>query len=205
VLQWHVIPLGLDTKGRRYYLVPNTQTYNSGRAHVESNYRIVHVEEDVEGQAQEAQDALQRQLEQKQRELDLAKQAAKQGDLDTQLAIAKGEAGQGYHSIELSFDKANNAFVVAVSDYESANNHGGKSAIKAGQWERLAGTKAPSDFGLPKPIIDASNPDSPIIASELYRETVAAASDASPGYPGHYSAGINAAAKAVLDYIGVKP
>lgn len=198
--------LGANGEGGTTWLVPVSRYYDAGAARYRPTYRRVQVYVDTASQselnARLANDKLRDDLAAKQRLLDLANASAAQGDIDLKIAIANGKAGKGLHAMELSF--VNNSLLTAVGDYDSAQNHGGTSAIPAGRWEELAGTKLPADFNLPKPILDASDGiDHVKIGTDMYRQVVAAANEAFPDQVGHYSTGWKTAALLALQSLSL--
>lgn len=209
VLGWSVVSVGRDGDNGRLYWVPNRQHYDSGRVKNQAMYRLLHVYIDEDAVAQAAIDKstsdAKRNLDVKTAELERYKQLANAGNVDEQIAIAKGEAGQGFHAIELSMNPGRTMLIVATSDHESAEAHGGISAIKAGTWEKLVGAKKPSDFNLPKPIIDATEGlDKINPATELFNSVVSAANEITPDYPAHYSSAWKAGARVALKTMGLE-
>lgn len=183
VLQVNAYNLGPNGEGGNYWLVPVSRYYDPGKASRIPRYRGVNVFTDMasqaELQARQDRDRLLSEQRAKQAQLDVLQEVGASGDIDRQLAIARGKAGQGIASMELTIIGGGSVFT-AQDDSESGEAtgpHPGKSVIMAGAWEMLAGQNAPGKYGLPKALIAANRPDGSDahIASQEYQSCLAVA------------------------------
>jgi hypothetical protein len=221
VLQVNAYNLGANGEGGFYWLVPVSRYYDPGKASRIPRYRGVNVFTDTasqaELQARQDRDRLLSEARAKQAQLEVLNEVGSGGDLDKQLAIARGKAGQGVRALELDILSGSSTFT-ASSDAESMDPdgpHPGVSVIYPGAWEELAGVNAPSYYRLPLPLIASNRPDGKDkhVATQEYQSCLTVARSADAGFnvgsifglpsASQYTAGQIAAARMALESLGI--